>query len=72
MQGSHMHIRTISKEKFELTSQNPFINNQLFFEIIQLFLDFLLKIENFPEHRSFISLKFFISTDFFQFQLTHL
>jgi hypothetical protein len=67
-----MHIRAISKEKFELTSQNPSINNQLFIEIIRLFLDFLLEIENFSENRSVISLKFFISTDFFQFQLVHL
>jgi hypothetical protein len=31
-----------------------------------------VKIENFPEKRSAISLKFFTSTDFFQFQLVYM
>jgi hypothetical protein len=61
-------------EKFELTSQNPNFstNNQLFIEIIQLFLDVLFEIGFSLENRWAISLKFFISTSFFQFQLAHL
>jgi hypothetical protein len=57
-----------SGEKFEPISTNPYLSiiNRLFDEINQLFLEFLLEIENFIENRSDISLKFFISTGFFQ------
>jgi hypothetical protein len=41
-----------SGEKFEPFSQNPYFSiiNQLFNEIIRLFLKFLLEIENFIEN----------------------
>jgi hypothetical protein len=46
----------VSGEKFEPTTQNPNFstNNRLSIEIIQLFIDFLLEIENFIENRSAI------------------
>jgi hypothetical protein len=57
-------VEVVSGEKFELTNQNAnfFTNNRLFIDIIWLFLDFLLEIENFLENMLAISLKFFIST----------
>jgi hypothetical protein len=57
-----------SGEKFEPISTNPYLSiiNRLFNEINRLFLEFLLEIENFIENQSNISLKFFISTGYFQ------
>jgi hypothetical protein len=48
-------------EKFEKISQNPSFSiiNWLFIEIVQLFLKFILGIDNFLENRSDLSLKFF-------------
>ena len=64
----------MSGKKFEKINQNPnfSIIIQLFIETIRLFLKFILGIENFLEYRSDISLKFFISISFFQFQPAHL
>jgi hypothetical protein len=64
----------VSGEKFEKISQNPSFSiiNRLLIETVQLFLKFILGIENFLEKRSDISLKFFISIGFFQFQSAHL
>jgi hypothetical protein len=55
-------------EKFEPISPNPYLSiiNWVFNEIIWLFLEFLLEIENFIENQLDISLKFFISTSYFQ------
>jgi hypothetical protein len=55
-----------SGEKFGPISINPYLSiiNRLFNEINQLFLEFLLEIENFIENRLDISLKFFISTGY--------
>jgi hypothetical protein len=63
-----------SGEKFEPISTNPYLSiiNRLFNEINRLFLEFLLEIENFIENRSDISLKFFISTDYFQISTGYL
>jgi hypothetical protein len=63
-----------SGEKFEPISKNPclFIINRLFNEINRLFLEFLLEIENFIENRLDISLKFFISTGYFQISTGYL
>jgi hypothetical protein len=63
-----------SGEKFEPVSTNPYLSiiNRLFNEINQLFLEFLLEIENFIENRSDISLKFFISTGYFQISTSYL
>jgi hypothetical protein len=57
-----IYIYLVSGEKFEPTNQNPnfSIINWLFSEIIQLFLKFLLEIENLIENRPDISLKFFL------------
>jgi hypothetical protein len=63
-----------SREKFEPISTNPYLSiiNRLFNEINRLFLEFLLEIENFIENRSDISLKFFISTGYFQISTGYL
>ena len=59
----------IQWEKFEKISQNPSLSiiNRLFIQIIRLFLKFILRIEKFIEYRSDISLKFFISIVFSNF-----
>jgi hypothetical protein len=63
-----------SGEKFEPISTNPYLSiiNRLFNEINRIFLEFLLEIENFIENRSDISLKFFISTGYFQISTGYL
>jgi hypothetical protein len=64
---------TRSGEKFEPVSTNPYLSiNRLFDEINRLFLEFLLEIEIFIENRSDISLKFFISTGYFQISTGYL
>jgi hypothetical protein len=64
----------VSGEKFEKISQDRSFSiiNRLFIETVRLFLKFILGIENFLENRLDISLKFFISIGFFQFQPAHL
>jgi hypothetical protein len=61
-------------EKFEPISTNPYLSiiNWLFNEIIRLFLEFLLEIEIFIENGSNISMKFFISTGYFQISTGYL
>jgi hypothetical protein len=63
-----------SGEKFEPINTNPYLSiiNRLFDEINRLFLEFLLEIEIFIENRSDISLKFFISTGYFQISTGYL
>jgi hypothetical protein len=63
-----------SGEKFEPINTNSYLSiiNRLFNEINRLFLEFLLEIENFIENRSDISLKFFISTGYFQISTGYL
>jgi hypothetical protein len=70
----HSGSASESGEKFEPISTNPYLSiiNRLFNEINRLFLEFLLEIENFIENRSDISLKFFISTGYFQISTGYL
>jgi hypothetical protein len=66
--------KPVSGEKLEKISQNPSFSiiYRLFIETVRLFLKFILRIEKFLENRLDISLKFFISIGFFQFQQVHL
>jgi hypothetical protein len=56
-------------EKYEKISQNPSLSiiNQLFIESVWLF-KFIVGIKKIQQNRSDISMKFFISISFFQFQ----
>jgi hypothetical protein len=66
--------RAGSGEKLEPINTNPYLSiiNRLFNEINRLFLKILLEVENFIENRSDISLKFFISTGYFQISTGYL